>query len=230
MNGTLLLDDYDIVASVGEQTGTMRTRSISAAQNTGQVTIDFGHVVENPLINGIEIIDNDFVARHRRHPGRWSSATSTARRSTPTIAVISSPLDFNTVRGATLIGGTLFYGKSDAKFYRRTFDGTDVRCRGSSSTRTTIRSGPTWTPAPGGRSAARSRRSTARSRTSRRCSTTARGSSTTRCSATAACSGGRSARTAGSSRPAQRHRLDAASDHRRIPRQRLALLRDRVRW
>jgi PKD repeat protein len=40
------------------------------------------------------------------------------------VNAVSSPLDFRTVRAATLVGGTLYYGKSDGLFYRRTFDGS----------------------------------------------------------------------------------------------------------
>jgi hypothetical protein len=39
-------------------------------------------------------------------------------------ASATSPIDWSTVRGAVLIGGTLFYGKSDNMLYSRTFDGT----------------------------------------------------------------------------------------------------------
>jgi hypothetical protein len=37
---------------------------------------------------------------------------------------VTSPIDFSTVHGAVLIGGTLFYGKSDKMLYSRTFNGT----------------------------------------------------------------------------------------------------------
>jgi PKD repeat protein len=123
VNGTLLLNDYDIVADVGDQTGTMKTRSISAAQNTGQVTIDFGHIQENPLINGVEIVDDDFVAPPPPPPGALVEYNYDGTTVDPAFGV-TSPLDFNLVRGATLIGGTLFYGKTDSNLYRRTFDGT----------------------------------------------------------------------------------------------------------
>ncbi len=35
---------------------------------------------------------------------------------------LPSPLDWSTVRGAFWVGGTLYYGKSDSNFYRRTLD------------------------------------------------------------------------------------------------------------
>jgi Malectin domain len=56
VDGTTVLNDYDIVADVGNQVGTMKSFNITS---DGNVDIDFAHVLENPLINGIEIIDND---------------------------------------------------------------------------------------------------------------------------------------------------------------------------
>ena len=45
-----MLDHYDIVADVGDQTGTMKAFDITSPAN-GQITIQFDHEVENPLVN-----------------------------------------------------------------------------------------------------------------------------------------------------------------------------------
>jgi hypothetical protein len=59
IDGTTVLNDYDIVADVGNRVGTMKSFNVTS---DGIVDIDFSHVLENPLINGIEIIDNDVPA------------------------------------------------------------------------------------------------------------------------------------------------------------------------
>jgi hypothetical protein len=59
IDGTTVLSNYDIVADVGNHVGTMKSFNITS---DGNVDIDFSHVLENPLINGIEIIDNDVPA------------------------------------------------------------------------------------------------------------------------------------------------------------------------
>ncbi len=56
IDGNQVLTDYDVVADVGNQVGTMKTFDVTS---DGDVNIDFSHVAENPLVNGIEIIDND---------------------------------------------------------------------------------------------------------------------------------------------------------------------------
>ena len=66
VNGTTLLPNFDIVAAAGDQTGTMR--SVSEVSPV-DITIDLTHEVENPLIDGIEIVADQpapAAADHRR--------------------------------------------------------------------------------------------------------------------------------------------------------------------
>src|SRR6185312_6870398 len=60
VNNQPWLTNYDIVADTGDQTGTMKSLQIPAGSST--VTVSFGHEIENPLVNGIEIVDNDLPA------------------------------------------------------------------------------------------------------------------------------------------------------------------------
>lgn len=53
VDGATVLDDYDIIADAGDQTGTMRSFPVTS---DGTVDVTFSHVVENPQLNGIEII------------------------------------------------------------------------------------------------------------------------------------------------------------------------------
>ncbi|HEY3000832.1 MAG TPA: malectin domain-containing carbohydrate-binding protein, partial [Kribbellaceae bacterium] len=53
VNGTLVADNFDIVAAAGHNVGTTRKFETTS---TGTVTIDFGHEVQNPLVDGIEIV------------------------------------------------------------------------------------------------------------------------------------------------------------------------------
>ena len=65
LDGTTVLTNYDIVADVGDQTGTMKEFDITS---DGTVNIDFSHEVENPLINGIEIVRTDVSPPRRPRP------------------------------------------------------------------------------------------------------------------------------------------------------------------
>ena len=62
VEGTIVLNDYDIFAEVGGYKGVVKTFTVAADSN---LDIDFGHVVENPKINAIEILSA---------PGQTSSA------------------------------------------------------------------------------------------------------------------------------------------------------------
>ena len=125
LEGTTVLPNYDIVADVGDQTGTMKEFAITAAGNDGAVNIDFSHVVENPLINGIEIRrtdqpdppasggGNDLISRS------FDGSTAGA----PTVNG-DTGVTWSRTRGAFMVDGTLFYGWDDGSFRSRTFNGT----------------------------------------------------------------------------------------------------------
>ena len=126
VNGTTVLPGFDIAATAGDQTGTMRKVDFPAGVPTGLVTIDFTHEVENPLINGIEVVRTDqappptapldtFVDRH--FDGTTAGATTAGAASTTT---------WSQLRGAFMAGNQLFYGWTDGNLYRRTFDGTTL--------------------------------------------------------------------------------------------------------
>jgi hypothetical protein len=54
MEGQVVLDNYDIFASVGYQTADVRTVQVQVTDGT--LNIEFFHGVENPKVNGIEIL------------------------------------------------------------------------------------------------------------------------------------------------------------------------------
>ena len=56
IEGNLVLDNYDIVADVGHEKGVMKSFIVSS---DASLDIDFGHGVENPLVNAIEILAVD---------------------------------------------------------------------------------------------------------------------------------------------------------------------------
>jgi hypothetical protein len=59
IEGSTVLNDYDIFAEVGANKGVMKSFVITSDNN---LDIDFGHVVQNPQINGIEIVEADVGA------------------------------------------------------------------------------------------------------------------------------------------------------------------------
>jgi hypothetical protein len=66
INGNVVLDDYDLIAVTGARYKAVVNEFTVPADSNGAIVIDFIKVVENPKINGIEIIDlssasTDFV-------------------------------------------------------------------------------------------------------------------------------------------------------------------------
>jgi PKD repeat protein len=123
VNGQAFLTNFDIVAAVGNEVGTMRSVNVTAPAS-GQVTIGFGHNIENPLVNGIEIVRTDIA------PPPPASADSLAKVALTTSSagtpqdVTGSGIAWGSTRGAFMVGKTVFYGSTDGYLYRSTFDGS----------------------------------------------------------------------------------------------------------
>src|SRR3954466_11214361 len=120
LDGAKVLDNYDIVADVGNQVGTMKSYDIVS---DGNVDIDFSHVVENPLVNGIEIIDNSIPA-----PGPAANDTVIDRDFTGSTVTASQTVgngcqSWSSARGAVMIDNTLYTGWSDGTLKARTYNG-----------------------------------------------------------------------------------------------------------
>lgn len=148
LDSSLVLDDYDIVADVGNRTGTMKSFNITS---DGTVNIDFSHVVENPLINGIEIVDRDAPPMPQPQPltdpfvlGRRSlDGTSVGSDST-----LTTPIDWSNASGGFYVNGRVYAGRTNGRLYSWTFNGStfggsvagvDVLAGGN------YVFGPTWT-------------------------------------------------------------------------------------
>jgi PKD repeat protein len=121
LDGTLVRDDFDIVAAVGHNRGTMQSFNITS---DGNVDIDFGHVVENPLINAIEIVRTDVVAPPPpSSPDGLRDIWFDRADASPATVLDSTGIDWSTSRGSVMIDGNVYTGYADGSFTRRSFDG-----------------------------------------------------------------------------------------------------------
>lgn len=121
LDGTKVLDNYDIVADAGNQTGTMKSYSITS---DGNVDIDFGHRNENPLINGIEIIDNDVPTPSPADSDGVIDRSFNGTTVSNSHAVANGGVDWSSARGAVMIDNTLYTGWSDGTLKARTYNGS----------------------------------------------------------------------------------------------------------
>jgi hypothetical protein len=116
VDGVTRLSNFDIVAAAGNRSGTMRTFAITTDEDG--VDVDLRSVTRDPLVNGIEIVDNA-TATTAPLQRRAVDATG-APTGLPSAA--NSAMDWSTVRGAFLLNGTVYYGLSDGSLYKRSFD------------------------------------------------------------------------------------------------------------
>lgn len=120
IDGAGFLSGFDIVAAAGNNVGTMRSKNVTS---DGSVDISFGHVTENPLVNGIEIIRTDVP---EGASGGISKRSFNGEVAGASMAIPDGGVDWNTVRGAFMVNGQLYAGFSDGTFSRRSFDGSSV--------------------------------------------------------------------------------------------------------
>jgi PKD repeat protein len=117
VDGTTRLSSYDPNVDPGVNRGTMKSFDITS---DGNVNIDFAHVVGDPQINAIELVRTDRGDNASTTDVLGFDGTSVASRST----VPTAGFDWSTVRNATMVGRSLYYGQTDGYLYKRSFDGT----------------------------------------------------------------------------------------------------------
>jgi PKD repeat protein len=120
LDGVTVLDDLDLSGQVGHNFGTMRAFDVVS---DGSVNIDFVNVVNNPLVNGIEIIRTDIAP-----DGTFGTQDAvTIRQFDGTTVTGSTTVDgtipWRTVRGAFMVNASLYTLHLDGTLMERSFDG-----------------------------------------------------------------------------------------------------------
>lgn len=119
IDGSRVLSQLDLVAEAGHGVGTMRSFPVTS---DGSVDVTLDHEVENPLLNGIEIVRTDAApaaAADSLRRRSFDGASPGQTRSAP-----SGGIDWSGVRGAFMINGTLYTALSDGTLTKRSFDGS----------------------------------------------------------------------------------------------------------
>lgn len=121
LEDSLVLQNHDMVADVGDQVGTMKSFT---ATSDGTIDLEWLHQVENPLINGIEILEH-VPGEPAPEPTLLSRVWyEGAQVVEPVQAAPAGDIDWTKVRGAVVIDGDLYYGTTDRDLVKRRFDGT----------------------------------------------------------------------------------------------------------
>jgi hypothetical protein len=118
IDGQTKLNDFDVVREAqGTRRAIMRSFSITS---DGNVDIDLRNVVDNALINGIEITDDNQPGA--LPGGLVSRPVNGSGVPTAGLTTVDGATDWSGVRGAFLLNGTLYYGRSDNALYKRSFN------------------------------------------------------------------------------------------------------------
>ncbi|MBS2938787.1 PKD domain-containing protein [Nocardioides sp. J2M5] len=117
LEGQVVLDDLDLVAAAGDQRGTMRSFDLTS---DGNVDLDFSHVVENPLVNAIEVVRRDLPPPTQAGSSLTAVPFDGTTAGAP-VATDTRGVDWTSIRGAFVVGDTLFTAQTDGYLHRRTF-------------------------------------------------------------------------------------------------------------
>lgn len=115
----LSFDNVDLNSNPGHNVGTMLSKDVVS---DGTINISFDHEVENPAVNGIEIVDLDAQA-----PEESTAATEIYFNGTQSASKgateLDSDVDWQRVRGAFLGDGKAYLAMADGTFQVRSYDG-----------------------------------------------------------------------------------------------------------
>jgi hypothetical protein len=143
IDGTPVLTNFDIVADAGgDKIGEMRSFNVTS---DGTVDIDLGHVVENPLINAIEIVNPALLPGPQPIPATFLGRRSFDGSTLGSESTLATPgTDWSQYRGGFLLNGRLYAGSTNGRLYRWTFNGTTLGPRVDVSAQGNYVLGPTW--------------------------------------------------------------------------------------
>ena len=143
IDGSAALTNFDIVADAGgDQIGEMKSFDITS---DGNIDIDFGHVVENPLINAIEIVDLDVPGGPPPTAAEYLGARSFTGLIFASDTTVPTPgTDWTQGRGSFFLNGKVYAGWVNGRLYAWTFNGTTLGPRVDVTAQGNYVLGPTW--------------------------------------------------------------------------------------
>ncbi|GAA5026103.1 hypothetical protein GCM10023258_19590 [Terrabacter aeriphilus] len=127
VNGSRWLSSYDVVADVGDQTGTMKAVNLtvpSTGVNAGKVAVAFGHVRNNPLVNAIEIVRTGTTTVVPAPSDALSQVGLGATGVTSPAEPAATGVPWSSTRAAFMVGSKVFTAQTDGYLWSRTFTGT----------------------------------------------------------------------------------------------------------
>ncbi|POH60676.1 PKD domain-containing protein [Arthrobacter glacialis] len=123
VDGQMAFQNYDVNASVGHNVGTMLSRDITS---DGNVNIEFNHVVENPLVNGLEIVDLDAAAPPPGQTDQMKTLYFDGTTGSGSTAAVTGSVPWDNVRGGFVANGNLYLATATGEFQQRSFNGTQI--------------------------------------------------------------------------------------------------------
>ncbi len=124
VDGSTVLPNYDIVADVGNNVATMKSFTVTSP---GAITVDFTHEVQEPLIDGIELINLDAPSGSSTvNPDDLDYRSVNGSQIGDLTVVPNTGVTWGSTRGAFMVGNYLYFPTTGGTFDRATFDGSTL--------------------------------------------------------------------------------------------------------
>ncbi len=121
IDGKRYAKGYDIVATSGDQTGSMKPINVTS---DGKVDIELKHgAANNPLVNALELVRRGTSALPQGNPDVLTRVDVTGTAASASAPADAGGIGWGASRGAFMVGPKVFYGMRDGFLYSRTFDG-----------------------------------------------------------------------------------------------------------
>ncbi|MGP4989627.1 PKD domain-containing protein [Glutamicibacter ardleyensis] len=123
IEGQTAFDDVDLNADPGHDQGTVLTHDVVS---DGTINLSFGHVTENPAINGIEIVDLDAQAPAEEDSVATEVYFSGTQAAVKGTTELNSNVDWDQVRGAFIGDNKAYLALADGSLQVRSYNGTTL--------------------------------------------------------------------------------------------------------
>ncbi|MCW4466160.1 PKD domain-containing protein [Glutamicibacter sp. MNS18] len=124
IEGERAFSNIDLNANPGHNIGTVYTKQVVS---DGNISLSFDHVVENPAVNGIEIVDLDAEAPD---PGEANQAQEIYFNGTVAgskgVTDLAGTVAWDDVKGGFVANGKMYLAMSNGTFVSRPFNGSTI--------------------------------------------------------------------------------------------------------
>lgn len=123
LDGQMAFENFDANGTAGHDVGTMLSKDIVS---DGTVDLTFLHNIENPAVNGLEIVNLDASAPPATSADQMKALYFNGTTGSGSTAAVTGSVPWDSVRGGFVANGSLYLATATGQFQQRSFNGTQI--------------------------------------------------------------------------------------------------------